>query len=134
MPKSIKVVLAGKEFAVVELPSRANAAWRKKLQTTVSEALGRVGGIGDTEIRDLKDVSALVSDVGGLIAQAPEMVIDLMLEYAPPIAAAWPELGDQVYDSELMDVFGQVLKLAFPFGKIQGLARLIESGAAARRI
>ncbi len=129
--QSVKLVLGGRDFEVVELPSRMNAAWRQKLQETVSGALGKLGQAQNVEIRNLEEASALLRDVMSLITSSPDVLVELLLEYAPTIAKAWPELKDLVYDSEMMEAFGKVFKLAFPFGSlVQPLARLIASGGA----
>lgn len=132
MAKSVKVLLGGKEFEVMELPSRANVAWRKKLQMAVTELVDKGMHLSGSDLGG-ENANATLSAVVDLIAEAPEIATGLMRQYAPGVDACWVELEEQLYESELIDAFEQILKLAFPFGKLVGLFRTLQSGVIPRR-
>lgn len=136
MPKSVKVTLAGREFEVVELPARANVAWRKELQQRVTELVDQGMGLAQTSVGEGSDTAQALDGIMGLVAQAPELASRLMCEYSPVIDQAWPEIQELVYESELIDGFMQVCKLAFPFGKLVDLYKSLSSssGAIPRRM
>lgn len=134
MPKSVKVVLGGTEFEVMELPARANVAWRKRLQEAVSGLVEQGLNLSSTDV-ETQNTSQVLESVMGLVAEAPGLAGELMREYSPVIDGAWPELEDAIYESELIEGFMQVCKLAFPFGKLVDLYKSLSasSGAIARR-
>lgn len=136
MPKSVTVTLAGREFEVVELPARANVAWRKELQRMVVELVDRGVGLSGTALGEGTDTAKALDGVMELVAQAPETATRLMCEYSPAIDQAWKEIEELVYESELIDGFMQVCKLAFPFGKLVDLYKSLSasSGAIPRRM
>lgn len=129
MPKSVTVMLGGTEFEVVELPARSNVAWRKLLQESVVGLVDRGVNLSETAVGEGTDTAQALDGVMELVAQAPEMAIRLMREYSPAIDQAWNEIEELVYESEVIDAFMQVCKLAFPFGKLVDLYRTLSSSS-----
>lgn len=77
--RKIKVTLAGQDYEVQELPTRANAAWREKLGQPFTAAV----------------------------------VVELLRDYAPQLAPALD--SPDLYESELIAAFAEVLELGDPF-------------------
>lgn len=135
MPKSVTVMLGGTEFEVVELPARSNVAWRKLLQESVVGLVDRGVNLSETAVGEGTDTAQALDGVMSLVAQAPETAARMICEYSPAIDGAWPELAETVYESELIEAFMQVCKLAFPFGKLVELYKSLSasSGVIPRR-
>ena len=128
MPRTVIVTIAEKKYTVEEMRSRANEAWRKRLQEPFGALVAQLEGAADTDVSSPRAIATLVQDTAGALLRSPDTLRELLLEYSPALAAERERILEEAYDSELLDAFVQVLKLAFPFGgmvdKLAGLARL----------
>ena len=127
MPRKVIIELDGETYEVTELRSRENAAWRRKLEEPFSELAEKLEGAPDVELTDVASVAGLVRSVGGTLLQSIDLVKGLVIAYAP-------RLGDAVedaYDSEILEAFGHILELAYPFGGL--IRRLKELGSQSGR-
>lgn len=118
--RTVTVTLDGQEFVVEELRSRANAAWRGRLEEHFEELAAALEGV-EGDVTDGASVGRLVRTVGGKLLGSVELVTELVVEYAP-------ELGEAVveaYDSEVLEAFVGVLGLAYPFGGVVDRVRKI---------
>lgn len=129
--KSVTVTLAGRDMVIKELPSRKASAWRRELAKVLTPLLGLVEKAGEgVEISNSQDIMLLVRQVAPLIAESPDIVVDLLCSYA-----GTTEIDlDEVYDSEIMDAFVAVLGLAYPFASLGNYLRrasgsVVEPGA-----
>jgi hypothetical protein len=133
MPRTVTVTIAGRDYEVQELRSRANEAWRKRLQEPFGALVRRLEGAGETDITSPRELVGLVQDTAGVLLQSPETLRELLFAYAPALEQDRERILEEAYDSELLDALVQVLKLAFPFGgivdKVSGLARLGQTPA-----
>lgn len=109
---SANVVIAGQEFEICELRSRQNAAWRKELEVPFKELADQLEGAPVIELTDGASLAGLVRSVSGMLLGSIDQVIALLVAYEPRVSA----VIDEAYDSELLDAFVEVLKLAYPFG------------------
>jgi len=134
--KSVEVVLGGRTFKVAELPARSNVNWRKVLQEQVVELVDQGVNLSGAAVGEGADTAKALDGVMGLIAQAPEMAVRMLREYSKEIDEAWTEIEEGVYESELIEAFFQVCKLAFPFGRLVDLYKGLSSssGVIPRRI
>ena len=123
MPKSVKVLLDGKEYTITEKRSRENAAWRKLLEGPFQELAGLLESAPGTSLTDGQSLADLVRSLSGMLLGSIETVTGLLAEYAPDL----PLLD--AYDSEILDAFSAVLGLAYPFGSL--LPRLRALGSLA---
>ncbi|HUV93941.1 MAG TPA: hypothetical protein VMX14_03820 [Anaerolineae bacterium] len=114
--RKVKVTLNGQEFEIQELRSRANATWRKKLDEPFAELAKLLKGLPGTSLTDGDALSNIVETVSGLLVGSVDTVVKLLIDYAPQLEVA----STEAYDSELLDAFGSVLGLAYPFGGILG--------------
>lgn len=128
MPRTVKVAIAGREYEVPELRSRANEAWRKRLQEPFGALVRRLEGAGETDITSPRQIAALVQETAGTLLESPDTLRELLFAYAPALEQDRERILEEAYDSELLGAFVEVLKLAFPFGgmieKVAGLAHL----------
>jgi len=127
MPRKVTIELDGEAYEVVELRSRENADWRRKLEEPFSELAEKLEGAPDVELTDLAGVAGLVRSVGGTLLQSIDLVKGLVIAYAP----ALDEAVENAYDSEILEAFGKILELAYPFGGL--IRRLKELGSQSGR-
>jgi hypothetical protein len=118
--RTITVHLAGGVYEITERRSRENAAWREKLRGPFGALVDRLENVGDTDVTSMRDVVALIRETAGTLLASPDILADLVFEYAPALAADKERLLEESYDSELMAAFLEVVQLAFPFGGILG--------------
>ena len=126
--KTAKITLGGVEYEITERRARDNAAWRKKL-------LGPFGDIAKT-LNGLSSQQLTVDAIGGVINTfqdaimgSVDLITGLVIEYSPELQASKKHILAEAYDSEIVEAFGEVLKLAYPFGPlVAGLIRLTRTG------
>ncbi len=131
MARSVKVTLGGRDYQVDELRSRENAAWRERLRVPFANLVQRLEEAGETEITNPGAMVALLRETAGTVIEAPDMLAGLLFAYSPALEADRERIVAEAYDSELMNAFIEVLKLAYPFGALaQQIGKLIQRGRA----
>ena len=118
---TVQITLGGKAYTVTELPLRKNAEWRQRLEGLVAGVTDLVGA-SQIDLHNMADLIAVVNQVRDVLLRAPEQVTELLFSYAPEVAADRARIEAEVYESELLGAFVEVLKLAFPFGQLLSLA------------
>ena len=138
MAKTTTVRMGSKTYVVHELPRNKNRAWLQNVLSPLEGAKSTFGEIwgADTAQVDRQQVAERVFAVGkqliGMIST--DHMLELMYAYSPELTAAREaiESDDELYDSEVVDAFVQVLALATPFGQTLTKVRgLIARGVAA---
>ena len=128
--KSETISLGGKHYEINELPRRANAQWRQQFQVLIASVTNLVEA-SQVDISNSADLVAVVGQVRDVLMQAPDQLIELLFAYSPALAADRERIEAEVYESEILSVFVEVLKLAFPFGEILSWASGLASAASA---
>ncbi len=133
MPRSTTVMLGGKTYVVEELRARANADWRKRLAGPFGDIAGKLSAMGMIELSDGQALGDLVRSLSGTLIGSIETIKDLVFSYSPVLRQDEKRLGEEAYDSEFLDAFIEILKLAYPFGSWLGkLMELAALGQQAR--
>jgi hypothetical protein len=128
--KTATITLGGQTYTVAELPLRQNAAWRQRLSALVASVTDLVGAL-QIDLANTGDLVSVVNQVRDVLLEAPDQVAALLFDYAPELAADRVRIENEVYESELLTAFVEVLKLAYPFGSLLSLANgLTPKGAA----
>lgn len=128
--KQETITLGGKEYQINELPRRANAQWRQQFQVLVASVTNLVEA-SQVDITNTADLVGVVGQVRDVLMQAPDQLIELLFAYSPTLAADRERIEADVYESEILGVFIEVLKLAFPFGEILSWASGLAPAASA---
>lgn len=141
MPKSVKVVLGGKDFYVNEKYSGLTERWRKHLRESavfvtlqsLDDVVALVGRVIDAneEKFDVASITSLARFVPAILNSLSNSMDDikaLVFDYVPEMAADKEWLDENVYDSEYTAVFVEVLKMNFP---ILGAWELLRTGSKA---
>lgn len=118
MAKTVTVQLADREYTISALPIRRSKAWREQLAMPFAELTRILEGAGNIEINQFGDIAALVRTVSGTLLGAVDQMLHLMFEYSPELAADREYIEENAYDEEALVAFTEVLKLAYPLGRL----------------
>jgi hypothetical protein len=134
MPKQVNVQLGGRGYTVSEKVAGIQAAWRQHLrQSAVFQTLQSLDGVVEMVAKALEE-SRSSFDVGQVAALAhivPAAILNLsnsmddisalVFDYIPEMQEDREWIMANVYDSELVAAFVEVLKLNFPIMGVWGL-------------
>jgi hypothetical protein len=122
MSKSVTITLGGKTYEVAEAPMRKNAAWRASLSALLTDVGGLMASAETIELNNVSDLLAVVRQIQDVLLSAPDRVTAMLFDYSPVLAADRQRIEAEVYESEMIAAFVEVLKLAYPFGELLNLA------------
>lgn len=112
--RKVEIMFGDDIYVVTELPSRANAAWRGRLQDFLNDVRDIVAVDPSTRL-SLDFVSDLLGKIQERVVGSIGIISDLLFDYSPELSENREHIESTCYDSEIVDAFLQVLKLAFPF-------------------
>jgi hypothetical protein len=129
----ITVTLGGKSYIIKQLPIRANREWRAKFNEPVNKLLSafqEVGKLSSAEFKSGKELMqrigglllARASDVAGVLIESMDLVLDGLFAYSPELQADRDRIENTATDDEAMKAFVEVLKVAYPFGRLMQMA------------
>jgi len=117
--RSVTVTLGDKEYTINELPTKKNEAWRKRLMTEFTEIADLIQGApGIADDLSAETIASLIRSISAKVVGSVDILTGLLFAYAPPLETDKKRIGEECYESELMDAFTRVLSLAFPFGSL----------------
>lgn len=120
--KHVAIIYLGeRRYEVVPLTLGKSQAWRKEFNVPVGELVAAIQQLPEVELTDLAALGQLVSTLQGTLLGSMEMVFDLLCKYSPEVAADKKYILENATDDQVMLAFVEVLKLAFPFGRLAGL-------------
>jgi hypothetical protein len=135
--RTITVSLAGREYAIQQLPIKANRAWREKFGAPAIKKMGdafrdsmlltkKEFPNGDGLLKAVVDLAAThFGSVTEILLGSVETVGEALCDYAPEIAADRERIEAEGFDGELVAAFLKVVQqLAYPFGQVLTLASL----------
>lgn len=122
MSKSVTIALGGKQYEIAEAPMRKNAAWRADLAALLVDLGGLMESASTVELNSVADLIGVVRQIQDVILAAPDRLTAMLFDYSPVLAADRARIEAEVYESELIGAFVEVLKLAYPFGDLLRLA------------
>ena len=121
--RTATVTLDGKEYVIEELRAVANREWRDEMEKNFSEIVSVLREDVDTS----DGLANIVSTISRKVLGCVDIAVDLVRLYAPSLPL------DDVYESEIIEVFWSVLGLAYPFGfekLAQRILGLVQRGQA----
>lgn len=122
MPREITVILGEQEHKITQLRRRESSGWRKGLQQPIEELVGPIVTVleaPEVDLRDAAGLRAVGKAIVPLLTESVDRCADALVAYAPYLEQA----VEEAYDDEIIAAFGEVLKLAFPFGALRTLFR-----------
>lgn len=124
----VKVVLGGQEYEVVTLSIKASRVWREQLGAPVQQLMGVLTEADSLRLDSPADVVRILDVVRANLLGAPDFIFAAVCAYCPAIKRDREAIEETATDAELMDAFVEVLKLAFPFGRLASVIRRSPSG------
>jgi len=121
--REIVVELGGQAYTVKQRPIREAKAWRQRLAGPFQELASTLEGAGNLDLTAGKDIAQLVKVLSGSLIGSIDLVLELLFEYAPTLAEDQERIEAEAYDDEALEAFVEVLKLVYPLGRLQALAR-----------
>ena len=131
--KTAKITLGGVEYEITERRARDNAAWRKKMFGPFGDIAKSLSGLSAQKLTADnigETINSVVATVQDTIVGSVDIITSLVIDYSPELQANKKRLMAEAYDSEIVEAFGEVLKLAYPFGPlVSTLIRLTKTGS-----
>ena len=119
--RTATITLNGKKYEIQEKRRKENRAWREKLEVHFAD----IKEVLNTDIDTTQGLSSIVGVLSAKIVGSVDIVCDLVADYAPDLPL------DDVYESDIVEVFWTVLGLAYPFGfekVLNKILGLVQSG------
>lgn len=116
MAKEAKFTLGGRNYTVLALPIGKSKMWRDKLAIPFGRLAHVLTQAGMVEINQFGDIAGVVQQFSGILLGSMDMMLNLLFEYSEELAKDREWIEENAYDEEALHAFGEVLKLAFPFG------------------
>lgn len=116
--RDVTVTLGGETYAIRPLNIRQSRVWRKQFAEPFQMVIGMLQNADGIELSNVRDVGALLSQVGGLLLGSMDLVVDALFAYSPALVADEDTILDNATDEEAVAALWEVLKLAYPFGSI----------------
>lgn len=138
MALEILVSLADRTYTVKKLPMKGNKRWRKKLEGPFADLAGILGNMDDLELMsdvtqvdaktgekvktgttvNFTSISGVVGSFSRVLLGSIDLLMDLLFEYSPELAADREYIEENAFDEEALAALVGVLKLAYPFGTV----------------
>lgn len=122
--ETAQIKLNGQTYTIKELPSRKNQEWRKKLEQPFQELtdiLANAPGV-ELDVANMPKLADMLKVLVHRVAGSIDLMGELLFNYCQGINDDLKkDILENGYDSELIEAFAEVLKLAYPFGRIASL-------------
>ena len=136
--KSTKVNLAGRTYSIESLKFKAERAWRKKYDAPIGNLINAISNIKELSGKEYDKASDLMKEIGVVmlahakdliraLLESPDILLDAICEYSPALAADRAFIEENAYQDEIAQAFIEVLKIAYPFGSLLGIATSLGS-------
>ena len=115
-----QVTLGGQKYDLVPLPIKASRAWRAKVKAPLEQIIHTVAGMPDVSLESLElaAILGLVQHIFCTVADAPDILLAWLYEYAPNIAADQERIENEAFDAEVADAFAAVVKQVYPLARL----------------
>jgi hypothetical protein len=117
-PQPIKVTLGEKEYEITPLPIAPAREVRHQFEAILTPIVDTLKTMPDTNLTDMTALAAIVSVVKDSLMGMVDIAFDLLLVYAPNLAADRQQIETTAYDDQVMLAFVEVAKLLYPFGSV----------------
>jgi hypothetical protein len=123
MIPTVTVTLAGQSYEIGPLPRKASKAWRDSLGKPITDLVGILSKADTLELNNVADLTKLILLAKEYLIDSPDLIFGALCGYSPAIAADRERIEEEAFDYEIMDALVEVLKLAYPFGRLVGMFR-----------
>ncbi len=119
--RTIVMELGDRTYEVPVAPIKRAKAWRTKLREPLDRILSSVQTAITLEIANVNDLVQIGQQLIPTLLEAPDILLDLLLCYAPALKAEQAYLDEHAVDAQVVDAFLAVLKVAFPLARFAAL-------------
>lgn len=123
MIANVKVSLAGREYEIGPLPFKQSKEWRASLGKPITDLVEILARADTLELNNAADLVKVVQLAQVYLLDSPDLIWEALCAYSPAIAADREALEEAAFDFEIMDALIEVLKLAYPFGRLAAMFR-----------
>lgn len=131
-PGAITAILGGVEYVINPRPIASTRQWKQGAEPIIDELLGMITMIPGSDpaaapappgVRGAANTLASVPvheiypfllQLKSKLLYATDTVLDLVCSYAPELAADRERIEEEAYESEVLAVFGEIVRLVFP--------------------
>ncbi len=129
--KTAVVTLGGVNYELRPLPLRPARALREKISGEISGLGQALRALEGLEITRLDDLGGLIQQLGGTLAGSLDIIADWLFEFSPELQADRERILDEAFDEEILQAFGEALKMLYPFGEtLNGLSGLLDQATS----
>jgi len=121
------VELAGREYTIYALPMGASRRWRETFGQPVQTILGVLQNADTINLQNVKDLTALLHEVGDLVLGSTDILVNALFAYSPELQQDREWIEENADDTEAIAALWEVVKLAYPFG---ALVNMLQRGQA----
>lgn len=127
MPKQVTVQVADREYVIAEKFAAISEQWRKVLrESSIMQTLQSLDGIvemvakaleankGSLDIAQVATIAHIVPTALMSLSLSMDDINTLIFDYVPEMAADREWVMNHAYDSDMVGIFLEVLKLNFP--------------------
>lgn len=136
--KTIEITLAGRNYTIESLKFRAERVWRKKYDMPIANLIGAIANVKELSTKEFEKTTDLLKEVGLVLLShandlmkalldSPDIIFEAICDYSPALAADRAFIEENAYQDEISAVFIEVLKIAYPFGSLLGIAKSLGS-------
>jgi hypothetical protein len=136
--KSITITLGDRTYTVQSLKFKAEREWRKKYDAPISNLITAVSTVKHLSTKQYEQTGELFKEIGmvllshadellSALLNSPDTCFEAICDYSPAIAADRAFVEENAYQEEIARAFIEVVKLAYPFGSLLGIATSLGS-------
>ncbi len=127
----VSVTLAGRTYELEPMTFKKSKEWRGKLKSELNQITSLVDTVSHFEINRVEDLTVILQQGSGILLDSVDKIFDMIIEFSPDLKHDREYLEENAYDDEILTVFWECVKLAFPFGsKIKDLTGLLNQAIA----
>jgi hypothetical protein len=126
--ETVRVTLGEREYEIVPLPIKANRAWRRELGQPLQQLMGILAEADELKLDSPADLVRILEIAQASLLGAPDLIFEAVCRYCPAINHDRELIEEAAFEAELMDVFVEVLKIVFPFGRLLSIIRGSQNG------
>lgn len=116
--KTITVKIAEKQYVIAPKSIIESRQWREKLAYPLNGLAEIFEDANNIKLDNPQDLKRVFDLFMGSIASAPDLIFNLVCDYAPEIAKDRDHVEQNGFDEEIMEAFKGVLTLVYPFGTL----------------
>jgi hypothetical protein len=115
-----QITLGNQKYDLRPLPINQSRAWRAKVKAPLEQIIHTVAGLPEVELSalELTAILGLIQHVFSTVADAPDLLLTWLYEYAPNIAEDKERIENEAFDTEVAEAFAAIVKQVYPLARL----------------